>query len=114
MECYICYDKESSLDKFVKNPCHCKGSNKIHTSCLKKLIDKNGSTCSICKQSFQLDFAKKTNKTYDNYEVDIDYDQELIHDNYTYEDKNISIQYTYIGNGNYKIDYKHKNVCSIS
>jgi hypothetical protein len=137
MECYICYDKESSSDKFVKDPCKCKGSNKIHTSCLKKLIEKNGSTCSICKQTFTLN----TPKVYDSYQsLDLfeslnesndsnkskssmkytpiqrreDYTFREDNQNYVYEDKNNIINYTYLGDGTYRVDYQHKRCCIIS
>jgi hypothetical protein len=122
MECYICYEKETTLDKFVKDPCSCKGSNKIHNSCLKKLIEKNGNTCSICKKLFSLGTVNKPfeklveHKPYyeDHYNYNYEdktYYQE--HSNHKYEDKNVSINYSYIGNGNYRVEYKHKNVCVI-
>lgn len=129
MECYICYDKESSSNKFVNNPCKCKGSNKIHTSCLKKLIEKNGSTCSICKQTFSLNNTKiydspdsfekskhtyKPETKYDSSQRREDYTFEENNQNYRYEDKNNIIYYTYVGDGTYRYVHKQKNNCVIS
>lgn len=122
MECYICYEKESSFDKFVKDPCRCKGSNKIHISCLKKLVEKNGSTCSICKQEFSLGSTNK-NYTVDSYGWHDERIPEQITENYLfaeddrkyrYESKKMTINYTYVGNGNYRFDYKYKDTCAIS
>jgi hypothetical protein len=125
MECYICYEKESSSDKFVKEPCKCKGSNKIHISCLKKLIEKNGSTCSICKQTFSLHRINDSQDSFNKYtyKPEMKYDSSQRRENYTfiednknyrYEDKDSIINYTYVGNGTYRVNYKHKNTCVIS
>ena len=122
MECYICYDKESSSDKFVNDPCKCKGSNKIHTSCLKKLIEKNGSQCSICKHTFSLPVVNK-NHIVDNYRWEDErikeqrtenYSFEEDNQSYRYEDKDNIIYYTYIGDGTYRVRHKQKNTCVIS
>ena len=124
MECYICYDKESSSNKFIESPCKCKGSNKIHHSCLKKLIEKNGNQCSICKSNFNLNSKNikiqenpKIQESYTSKETQENHGmytfQTIEHQNYTYEDKNITINYKYIGNNKYKIEYRHKNICSI-
>jgi hypothetical protein len=53
MECYICYEKESSSNKFCDYlPCKCKGTNKIHFKCLEELKKKCGDTCTICKSKY--------------------------------------------------------------
>lgn len=67
--CYICYEREISSNKFVSNPCQCKGTNKIHQSCLQELIRNNGSTCTICKSEFnrsekKIDTNKEKDKSY--------------------------------------------------
>lgn len=115
MECYICYDKETSKNKFVESPCSCKGSNKIHHECLKTLIEKNGNTCSICKSNFNLNSKShkiSENKIQEKQENCI-FENRIEHRDYTYEDEEIIIKYSYIGNNKYRIDYKHKNICSI-
>jgi len=129
MECYICYDKESSCDKFVNDPCKCKGSNKIHTSCLKKLIEKNGIQCSICKSVFNLN-SNNTNTFIDTKnhqskplvqkEIQKCEDHKLYEymDNgylyRIYEDNDVVVKYTYSGSQISNIDYKYKNKCVIS
>jgi hypothetical protein len=54
MECYICCDKETKNNPFCKQQvCKCKGTNKIHESCLNELKIKCGNICSICKSSYR-------------------------------------------------------------
>jgi hypothetical protein len=121
MECYICYDKETSTNKFVESPCNCKGSNKIHHTCLKTLIEKNGNQCSICKTNFKLNSKSHKipeNKIKENYKIpekqeNYIFENRIEHREYTYEDEEIIIKYSYIGNNKYRIDYKHKSICSI-
>ncbi len=51
--CYICYERDSALDKFVDpHPCYCKGSIKIHTSCL-RIYRSTSDTCQACKKKFR-------------------------------------------------------------
>jgi hypothetical protein len=60
MECYICYDKEKSNDKFCSNSiCKCRGTNKIHISCFEKLKREYGNTCSICKSKFKENIVQR-------------------------------------------------------
>lgn len=125
MECYICYDKESSSDKFVKDPCKCKGSNKIHDSCLKKLIEKNGVQCSICKSHFNLNSNNKmtftdNKKTCQSKPIVQSCEDHKLHEYIhngclyrVYEDDDVIVKYTYTGNQISKIDYKYKSICSI-
>ena len=68
-DCYICYEKETSSKKFVSNPCKCKGTNKIHYSCLNELIKNNGSTCTICKSEFSISESKRKEESID-YRID--------------------------------------------
>lgn len=47
--CYICYEEGSQENALLDpNPCACKGSIRIHLSCLKEAM-KLSQTCSICK-----------------------------------------------------------------
>ena len=126
MECYICYEKESSCNKFVKEPCKCKGSNKIHTSCLKKLIEKNGIQCSICKSAFNLNsntfidtknhqsttFVQKEVKKHEDHKLYEYMDNGCLYR--IYEDNDVVVKYTYTGSQISNIDYKYKNKCVIS
>ncbi len=68
-DCYICYEKETSSNKFVSNPCQCKGTNKIHLSCLKEVIRNNGSTCTICKSEFSTSDTRRKEESR-GYRVD--------------------------------------------
>ncbi len=50
--CYLCYLEETNEQRFVLPlPCDCKGSLKLHKSCLKELM-KNTMKCDICNQSW--------------------------------------------------------------
>lgn len=54
MECYVCYEPASSSNPFLfSTPCQCKGSIKLHNSCLKKMIETCGDSCSICKSKYK-------------------------------------------------------------
>ncbi len=51
MECYICYHQETDDNEFTRDDiCKCKGSNRIHKSCFRKLP--NQTKCSICNELF--------------------------------------------------------------
>ncbi len=46
---YICFDKATEGDPFADpNPCICKGTIKLHTTCAKEIMN-NTESCSICK-----------------------------------------------------------------
>ena len=140
-DCYICYDKEIPSNKFVNNPCKCKGTNKIHLSCLKDLIRNNGSTCTICKSEFKTDVQSKESRV---YRVDSTrytliptyYPRVITHEDYEeapridsigyrsgpirntesssntyYRGRNIEIYASDMGNGNYQINYRPKHDC---
>lgn len=53
--CYICYESETQLHKYIQDPqpCNCRGSLAIHSDCLKNIIN-NAHYCSICKKKFNL------------------------------------------------------------
>ena len=68
-DCYVCYEKETSSNKFVSNPCQCKGTNKIHISCLKEVIRNNGSICTICKSEFSISDTERKEESR-GYRVD--------------------------------------------
>jgi hypothetical protein len=98
MECYICYEKEKSNDKFCSNSiCKCKGTNKIHVSCFEKLKQNYGDTCSICKTKFknnvvitqEHEYNVYQNQSFDNYEM---LQEILILEEHFGNNKKISIQ----------------------
>ncbi len=70
--CYICYDAASGDKPFCKeSPCSCKGSIKIHTSCLVSLRTAGGSAsqkCGICRQEFQAGTPGQSRRTAETIE----------------------------------------------
>jgi antitoxin component YwqK of YwqJK toxin-antitoxin module len=55
--CYICYEKQTKKDKFVKpDICKCKNL-RIHESCFLKLQNQN--MCSVCKKYYKNVYIKK-------------------------------------------------------
>lgn len=49
-ECYICYEAQAETNPYVSKPqCLCMGSNVIHNTCFKVLLEKGQESCSICK-----------------------------------------------------------------
>lgn len=36
--CYICYETESPTNIYADKPCNCKGSMRIHTNCLQRMV----------------------------------------------------------------------------
>ncbi len=57
--CYICYDQQSDENLFVDpNPCDCKGTIKIHNSCLQELMNQTNS-CGVCKKIWQINGTKQ-------------------------------------------------------
>jgi hypothetical protein len=140
-DCYICYEKETSYNKFMTNPCQCKGTNKIHKTCLQELIQKNGSTCSICKSQFIIHEKIADTKQEDLRKVRIDFKprykpiessdhyayqeapridsriypsrpiQNHSENNRYYRDSTIEIRAIDLGNGNFEIRYAPKHDC---
>jgi antitoxin component YwqK of YwqJK toxin-antitoxin module len=55
--CYICFDKETEQNPYANNPrpCSCKGSIKIHRSCLDIILD-NCRICTICKNRYNKEY----------------------------------------------------------
>ncbi len=57
--CYICFEKQSEENTFVDpNPCNCKGTIKIHSTCFDILISRND-ICKICGKKFIQNGYKK-------------------------------------------------------
>jgi hypothetical protein len=70
MECYICYEKESIINKFCSTSiCQCKGTTKIHISCFEKLKLQYGNTCTICKLKFKNNISIYKKSNYDSYQL---------------------------------------------
>ncbi len=58
-KCYICYEEQSEENKFANpNPCNCRGTIKIHTTCFDTLTAEYD-TCSICKTKYLQNEYKK-------------------------------------------------------
>lgn len=129
-DCYICYDKETSSNKFVSNPCQCKGTNKIHQKCLNELIRNNGSTCTICKSEFKTTGISRKEEKKSQYVEPTRYTPLITHQDYGsvetsrqsrnqnpennnlyYRGRNIEIYATDMGNGQYQINYRPKHDC---
>ncbi len=51
--CYICHEEATERDQFIDpNPCICKGSIKLHNSCLEELL-RTTYRCGICRTTFR-------------------------------------------------------------
>lgn len=53
IRCYICYESETAVYPFAVQPCVCKGSLKVHTICLEKLLETDTS-CKICDTEYRV------------------------------------------------------------
>ena len=93
--CYVCFEEESDVTPFAKNPypCACRGSNMIHLVCLFQIL-KSKDRCSICKKIF--DAAYPSDKKYRD-------GLELI----TITDDLILIEYTLNERGDYHGRYQY-------
>jgi antitoxin component YwqK of YwqJK toxin-antitoxin module len=61
--CYMCYDDETNESLMDPSPCKCKGSIKIHKSCL-NVVRMNTTKCGICKSEYFIEHEIK--EYYDN------------------------------------------------
>jgi hypothetical protein len=69
MSCYICLQDESKDNPFCKTlVCKCKGTNKIHESCLEEVKTKCGNRCTICNSLYTI--TSKASISYEDYEFD--------------------------------------------
>jgi len=58
-KCYLCYEEATEERQFVDpNPCDCKGTIKLHSSCAQELIN-NSESCGICKVPWRFTGIKR-------------------------------------------------------
>ncbi len=59
-KCYLCFDDATEGNPFIDpNPCACKGSVKLHSSCAEELMNKTVS-CGVCKNAWSFTGIKRT------------------------------------------------------
>jgi antitoxin component YwqK of YwqJK toxin-antitoxin module len=60
--CYLCYDEESQVNPYLKEPppCECKVSIVIHNNCLQEVL-KTSRVCTICKTKYKLHYLPSRN-----------------------------------------------------
>ncbi len=107
-KCYLCFEEETDERHFIDpNPCNCKGTIKLHSSCAQELIERTVS-CGICNNAWRYTGLKRimypngTLKEETNYVNGI---KEGISTHYDSEGKLI-IEYNYV-NGFFNLTRKY-------